>query len=76
MNPTKRRGAPTGNQNAAKDTTKTYLSCRVLPPIKARAKALAKQQGCSLSEWCGRAMTKAVRNSKAAPKHDLENFIH
>jgi predicted HicB family RNase H-like nuclease len=58
-----KQGAPLGSQNALKNevVASEHIHIRVLPDLKAAAKAQAKADGISFSEWITNLVTQATQ---------------
>ena len=58
-----KQGAPKGSQNALKgqSVASEHIHIRVLPELKAAAKAQAKADGITFSEWITNLVTQALQ---------------
>ena len=58
-----KQGAPLGSQNALKNevVASEHIHIRVLPQLKAAAKAQAKAEGLTFSEWIIKTVTQALQ---------------
>ena len=58
-----KQGAPLGSQNALKNevVASEHIHIRCLPELKAAAKAQAKAEGLTFSEWITNLVTQALQ---------------